>query len=116
VSGDQVKPILNVRLVKPAGRYNGPRNGLGTRGRPVRPREQRMRVVVADSEDEAGREVNEDEGTLARTPRATHLSGQQKPSPDVSSGFSTDGNLSAPQPAEDFTIRDAGAISRSWGD
>ncbi|KAH7923156.1 hypothetical protein BV22DRAFT_1121035 [Leucogyrophana mollusca] len=120
-TGDRMKPILNVRLVKAAGRYGATRNGQGSaRGRPVRSREQSMRIVVADSEDEAGCEVgegSEDEGMMARTPRPpTHLSGQRDPPPNVTSELSTDGNLSAPQPAEDFTIRDAGAISRSWGD
>ncbi|KAG1752856.1 hypothetical protein EDB19DRAFT_970408 [Suillus lakei] len=120
--GDPYKPILNVRLVSSPTSNGANRaiNGI-SRGRPGRGIEHgRVMVVSAnhiphpDEDDEENENVAEDNDALTPRPQ-THVSARD---PD---------NLSDSDPSEpsrdandihteDFTIRDAGAISRSWGD
>ncbi|KAG0700823.1 hypothetical protein DFH29DRAFT_929852 [Suillus ampliporus] len=116
--GDQCKPILNVRLVSTPASNGANRaiNGI-SRGRPGRGIEHgRLGVVSANhiSRPEDNEEnVDEDNDALTPNPQM-HASGED---PDNSS----DSDPSEPSHdhaiyTEDFTIRDAGAISRSWGD
>ncbi|KAG1751432.1 uncharacterized protein EDB91DRAFT_1243697 [Suillus paluster] len=116
--GDQCKPILNVRLVSTpmSNGVNRTINGI-SRGRPGRGIEHgRLDVVGAKpiSRPNENKEENVDEDNDVLTPRPqTHVSGGE---PDNSS----DSDPSEPSRddihTEDFTVRDAGAISRSWGD
>ncbi|KAG1900559.1 uncharacterized protein F5891DRAFT_1188468 [Suillus fuscotomentosus] len=120
--GDPYKPILNVRLVSTvvSNVANRPINGI-SRGRPGRGIEHgRVMVVSADhishpdEDDDEHDNVAEDNDAL--TPRRqTHTSdGDASNSSDSNpSELSCDANVIH---TEDFTIRDAGAISRSWGD
>ncbi|KAG1870253.1 hypothetical protein DFJ58DRAFT_854346 [Suillus subalutaceus] len=120
--GDPQKPILNVRLVStPVS--NGANRAINSisRGRPGRGIEHgRVMVVNADhishpDEDvEEHDHVAEDSDALTPCPQTQMSEGDadklsdtdpSKPSPDVNVIHT-----------EDFTIRDAGAISRSWGD
>lgn len=120
--GDPHKPILNVRLV-PTPMSNGANRAINSisRGRPGRGIEHgRVMVVNADhihhpdGNDEERDNVAEDNDAL--TPRLqAHTSNGDADNP-------SDSDPSKPSPdanvihTEDFTIRDAGAISRSWGD
>lgn len=119
--GDPYKPILNVRLVSTPASNGANRaiNGI-SRGRPGRGFEhRRVMAVSADhiSPDEDGDEHdNAAEGNDALTPRLqTHTSDG-----DATDSFDSDPSKLFPDAnvihTEDFTIRDAGAISRSWGD
>ncbi|KAG2043353.1 hypothetical protein BDR03DRAFT_941169 [Suillus americanus] len=120
--GDPHKPILNVRLVStPVS--NGANRAINSisRGRPGRGIEHgRVMVVSADhishpdEDDEEHDHVAEDNDALIPHPQ-THTS-------EGDADNSSDSDPSKPSPdinvihTEDFTIRDAGAISRSWGD
>jgi len=124
---DHVKPILNVRLVNDAGHYGATSSTRGRTGR-FGNNEGRLAgaapvlLVSGNGEDQGehatvgSEEEGEDSDLLARTPRPQALlsNWQQVSSENGSSGPSNDSHV--PPPADDFTIHDAGAVSRSWGD
>jgi hypothetical protein len=120
--GDPYKPILNVRLVSTpvSNGANRAINGL-SRGRPGRGIEHgRVIAVSADHishpDEDSDEHDNVAEGSDALTPRP------QMHTSDGDAGSSSDTDPSKLSPdanvihTEDFTIRDTGAISRSWGD
>lgn len=121
--GDPHKPILNVRLVSTpvSNSANRAINSI-SRGRPGRGIEHgRVMVVSADhishpdEDDEEHDHVAEDSDVLTPPRPQVHTS-------ERDADNSSDSDPSKPSPVanvihtEDFTIRDAGAISRSWGD
>ncbi|KAG1812084.1 uncharacterized protein BJ212DRAFT_1276953 [Suillus subaureus] len=121
--GDPHKPILNVRLVSTpvSNSANRAINSI-SRGRPGRGIEHgRVMVVSADhishpdEDDEEHDHVAEDSDVL--TPPRPQVYTSERDADN-----SSDSDPSKPSPVanvihtEDFTIRDAGAISRSWGD
>lgn len=116
---DPYKPILNVRLVSTPASNGANRtiNGI-SRGRPGRGIEHGRATVVSanhishpDEDDEENQNVAEDSNAL--TPRPQTGGDPDNSSDTDPSEPSRDANVNH---TEDFTIRDAGAISRSWGD
>ncbi|OAX41137.1 hypothetical protein K503DRAFT_864092 [Rhizopogon vinicolor AM-OR11-026] len=117
---DHQKPILNVRLVSTTVSDGASRavNGI-SRGRPGRRIEHGRVVVVGvdyvshpDEDENNANEENEEQ-----TPRLqTHLSVEEPDNSSDTDPSESSNDRIAPPHNEDFTIRDAGAISRSWGD
>ncbi|KIK99399.1 hypothetical protein PAXRUDRAFT_132209 [Paxillus rubicundulus Ve08.2h10] len=122
-NGNHPAPILNVRLVKPS---VAARSRQSARGRPGRSAEQNGRALLRESESITGLDAENREfagehlDDEARTPRAHLPSGPEERScTDVVPAELTadrDHSTRAPPYPEDFTIYDAGAVSRSWGD
>lgn len=133
---DYQKPILNVKLVTTPLSNDTSRviNGI-SRGRPGRRIEHGRTVVVCADHLSHLEDENVNEENDVRTPRLQTVSSVEVPdnssdtvrSPptnttrDLTRAFLKDPSEPsnddiAPSHNEDFTIRDAGAISRSWGD
>jgi len=126
-NGNRPASILNVRLVKP-GQSVAARARQSARGRPGRNGEQNGRTLLRESEsvtvtgldnenrEFAGEHLDDSEGT----PRAYLPSGlEERACTDaVPAELTADrvNNARAPLDPEDFTIHDAGTVSRSWGD
>ncbi|KAF8840711.1 hypothetical protein BDN67DRAFT_968155 [Paxillus ammoniavirescens] len=126
-NGNRPAPILNVRLVKP-GQSVTARARQSARGRPGRNAEQNGRILLREPEfvtvtgldnenrEFAGEHLDDDE----RTPRAYLPSGlEERSSTDAAPAELTADRVNsgrAPLYPEDFTIHDAGTVSRSWGD
>ncbi|KIJ68077.1 hypothetical protein HYDPIDRAFT_37644 [Hydnomerulius pinastri MD-312] len=119
--------ILNVRLVKPGAWAGSTRTGINSRVRPGHNGEYNGRsgVVGLDSAVVAGFE-NENRELAGDKPDDEELTPRAHPPPprwedrsptDVAPADpSADLILRTPPYPEDFTINDAGAVSRSWGD
>ncbi|KAG2132595.1 hypothetical protein BD769DRAFT_547496 [Suillus cothurnatus] len=119
--GDPYKPILNVRLVSTPASNSANRtiNGI-SRGRPGRGIEHgRVMVVSADHishPDEDEEHGNMAENNDALTPRSQTCTSEGDADNSSDSDPSKPSSDASVMHTEDFTIRDAGAISRSWGD
>lgn len=116
-STDQIRPVLNARLIK-GGRYGSTGS---TRGRPTQTSgflgatDHTRQEGGPGSGTEYERKQGNEDGLSGLASEERTLRASATHTQDWSTA-STDGSSLAPPPAEGFTIHDAGAISRSWGD